>query len=150
MRSLTAIFFALATTVATASASLDQTPGSNVAVTACSIRLPNTAPPKQALDARGQMTTSYTTTLGKQPGLTIGYTNEGKAAATEVDFDYVGHLGVVQHVTDTGTFASGKAILHRFPIAKNASILDLHGRCVVTRVKYADGSSWGKSPASGP
>jgi hypothetical protein len=115
---LTAFVLFVTAAGAAAAADIPQTPGSNVTVTTC----------KAQLD---------------KPPLKIGYTNDAKVAAKEVDFTVVGSAGIIQTVKDTGTFAPGSPIAHVFALPDDTTPLGLFSaRCVVTKVVYADGTSW--------
>jgi hypothetical protein len=80
--------------------------------------------------------------LGKPP-LRIAYKNASPKTADEVDFAVVDSVGLVQTVRDVGTFESGKQINHVFALPLDVSPLGLSSaRCIVTRVVYADGTTW--------
>jgi hypothetical protein len=100
-------------------ADLQQTPGSNITVTTCHAQL-------------------------DKPPLRIGYTNTAATTATEVDFAIVVvAAGVIQTVHDVGKFAHGTPISHVFALPPDTSPLGLSSaRCVVTKVVYADGTTW--------
>lgn len=125
-RSISALVAAAAITAAVpAFADPVQTPGSNVTVTTCHAQL-------------------------DKPPLKIGYTNAAPLTAVEVDFTVAGNAGVIQTVKDTGKFASGAPIVHVFSLPLDASPLGLSSaRCIVTKVVYADGTTW-VNPASTP
>jgi hypothetical protein len=117
-RELAAITAAL--TLGATSSPPPQTPGSNIEVTNCHAQL-------------------------DPPPLRIGYTNAAAVAAVEVDFDIVGVVGTIESVVDRGRFEPGKTISHVFKLPLDVSPLGLSSvRCVVTRVLYADGTSWAK------
>ncbi|HTX58656.1 MAG TPA: hypothetical protein VMH02_03185 [Verrucomicrobiae bacterium] len=95
-----------------------QTPGSNVTVSICHAQL-------------------------DKPPLKIGYTNLAPRPATEVDFTVVGTAGIIQTVKDVGRFATGTQIIHVFRLPYGTTPLGLSSaRCVVTKIVYADGTSW--------
>ena len=97
---------------------LPQTPGSNITVTTCRAQL-------------------------DPPPLRIAYSNAATVAATEVDFDIVGAVGTIESVADRGHFEPGKPINHTFHLPPDVSPLGLSSvRCVVTKVVYADGTTW--------
>ena len=97
-----------------------QTTGSNVTVTTCHAQL-------------------------DPPPLRIAYVNTAPVAASEVDFDIVTVVGTVESVADRGHFAPGKPINHVFKLPQDVSPLGLSSvACVVTKVIYADGTSWTK------
>ncbi|MGA8534532.1 MAG: hypothetical protein WB615_10530 [Candidatus Tumulicola sp.] len=109
---------AAVTAVAAAMAAPFQTPGSNVSVTTCQAQ------------------------LGKPP-LKIGYENLAPTVATEVDFAIVASVDTIETVRDIGRFASGTPISHVFDLPADTSPLGLSSaRCVVTKVVYADGTTW--------
>jgi hypothetical protein len=114
-----------AVALATASAIADpvQTAGSNINVTTC----------------RAQM---------DLPQLRIAYANSATVAATEVDFEVIGPAGTIENVTDRGTFNPKQPIDHVFALPQDVSPLGLSSaRCIVTKVAYADGTTWiNKSP----
>lgn len=119
MRRELAVIAAVLTLGATSSPP-PQTPGSNVNVTNCHAQL-------------------------DPPPLRIGYTNAAVVAAVEVDFDVVSVVGTIERVVDRGRFEPGKAISHVFKLPPDVSPLGLSSvQCVVTRVLYADGTSWSK------
>lgn len=118
MRRFFAAIVAAAATTAPAYADPAQTPGSNVTVTLC----------KAQLD---------------KPPLKIGYTNEAPSAAVEIDFTVVGSAGTIQTVKDIGKFATGTPIVKVFDLPADTTPLGLSSaKCVVTKVVYADGTSW--------
>ena len=95
-----------------------QTPGSNITITQCHAQL-------------------------DPPPLRIGYSNTAQATAKEIDFTVVGSAGTIQTVTDRGNFATGTPINHVFALPANVSPLGLSSaRCVVTKIVYADGTTW--------
>ena len=97
-----------------------QTPGSNVNVTNCHAQL-------------------------DPPPLRIGFVNAAAVAAVEVHFDIVDVVGTIESVADRGTFEPGKPINHTFHLPADVSPLGLSSvQCVVTKVVYADGTSWTK------
>ncbi|MBV8373668.1 MAG: hypothetical protein JOY69_10430 [Candidatus Eremiobacteraeota bacterium] len=101
-----------------------QTPGSNITVTTCHAQL-------------------------DPPPLRIIYANTASVAATEVDFEIVDSAGTIETVVDRGNFTTGKPINHVFGLPPNVSPLGLSSaRCTVTKVMYADGTTWSKP--SGP
>ncbi|HVA27420.1 MAG TPA: hypothetical protein VNF68_04530 [Candidatus Baltobacteraceae bacterium] len=102
-----------------------QAPGSNITVTTCHAQM-------------------------EPPPLRITYTNTAKIAATEVDFDIVDNAGTVRTVTDRGSFATGKPISHVFALPVDVSPLGLSSaRCIVTKVVYADGTTWTAGASTG-
>jgi hypothetical protein len=107
-----------------ASADPEQTPGSNVSVTTCHAQL-------------------------DKPQLTIGYKNLAPTQATEIDFAIVVAVGTVETVKDIGKFGNQTQIKHVFSLPADVSPLGLSSaRCVVTKVVYADGTTWvNSSPA---
>jgi hypothetical protein len=110
----------LAMTVPAVAALADpaQTPGANITVTTCHAQ------------------------LGKPP-LRIAYENVAEKTAHEVDFSIVDAAGLIETVRDVGTFESGKPINHVFDLSPDVSPLGLSSaRCVVTKVVYADGTTW--------
>ncbi len=95
-----------------------QTPGSNVTVTTCHAQL-------------------------DPPPLRIAYVNTSSLTATEVDFEINTTAGTIQSVVDRGHFEKGSPINHVFALPPNTSPLGLSSpKCVVTKVVYADGTSW--------
>lgn len=95
-----------------------RTPGSNISVSNCHAQL-------------------------DPPPLRIGYTNTATVTAVEVDFAVVGVVGTIEHIVDRGRFEPNKAINHVFKLPLDVSPLGLSSvQCVVTRVLYADGTSW--------
>jgi hypothetical protein len=118
MRRIIAAVVLASAAIAPAAADPVQTPGSNVTVTGCRAQL-------------------------DKPPLKIGYSNTAKQTATEVDFTVVTSAGTLRTVKDTGTFATGTPISHVFSLPEDASPLGLSSaRCIVTKVVYADGTSW--------
>jgi|SRR5579862_3476294 len=98
-----------------------QTPGSNITVTACHAQL-------------------------DPPPIRIIYTNAAQKAAVEVDFEVSGPAGTIRTIEDRGTFAPGQPINHTFSLPPETSPLGLSSaRCMVTKVVYADGTSWTNS-----
>jgi len=109
---------AVAASTAPAAADVTQTPGSNIVVTTC----------------HGQ--------IGKPP-LRIAYKNDSQKNAKEVDFSVVDAAGIVTTVRDVGTFEAGAQINHVFDLPPDVSPLGLSSAsCIVTKVTYADGTSW--------
>jgi hypothetical protein len=101
-----------------AAADPEQTPGSNVSVTTCHAQL-------------------------DKPQLTIGYKNLAATQATEIDFAIVVAVGTVESVKDIGKFGNETQIKHVFSLPADVSPLGLSSaRCVVTKVRYADGTTW--------
>jgi hypothetical protein len=97
-----------------------QTPGSNVNVTTCHAQL-------------------------DPPPLRIAYINAATATAVEIDFDIVTDVGTIESVADRGQFSPGQPINHVFKLPEGASPLGLSSaQCVVTKVVYADGTTWSK------
>ena len=95
-----------------------QTPGSNITIAGCHAQL-------------------------DPPPLRIDYTNVAKSAATEVDFVVFDAAGTIANVDDHGHFAPGQPINHVFKLSPDVSPLGLStARCIVTKVVYADGTSW--------
>jgi hypothetical protein len=123
MRQILAAIVAIAAPVVAApvvAAPVDptQTPGSNITVTTCRAQL-------------------------DKPPLRIAYKNVAPTAATEVDFDIVVGAGVIETIRDIGRFGSGAPINHVFALPVDASPLGLSSaRCIVTKVVYADGTTW--------
>jgi hypothetical protein len=77
------------------------------------------------------------------PPLRIAYTNTGPKTAVEVQFHIVSNYGDVEDVVDHGQFGSQQPINHVFKLPDNASPLGLSSvRCVVTKITYADGTTW--------
>jgi hypothetical protein len=110
---------------ATAFADPDQAPGSNITVTTCHPQL-------------------------DPPPLRIIYKNTAPLTVTEVDFDVMSPAGLITSVHDKGKFASGATINHVFSLPSGTSPLGMsQARCIATRVKYADGTSW-PSPSPSP
>ncbi len=110
----------VAMTVPTLAAAADpvQTPGSNVTIATCHAQL-------------------------DRPPLRIAYKNVAPTAATEVDFAIVDTTGIIASVRDIGKFETETQINHVFGLPPDTSPLGLSSaRCVVTKVVYADGSSW--------
>lgn len=95
-----------------------QTPGSNIVVRSCHAQL-------------------------DPPPLRIDYTNAAPKAATDVDFAIVNRFDTIATVQDHGAFGTGEKINHVFRLPQNVSPLGLNEvHCIVTKVIYADGSSW--------
>jgi hypothetical protein len=95
-----------------------QTPGSNITISLCRAQL-------------------------DKPPLKIAYTNTSPLTATEVDFTLTGSAGTITRVKDTGQFTTGTPISHVFSLPDDTSPLGLSSaRCVVTKVVYADGTTW--------
>jgi hypothetical protein len=102
---------------------------------------PSPTPPAQTAGSSVTVTTCRAQ-LDKPP-LKIGYTNDAKKTATEIDFTIVDSAGVVRTIKDTGTFATGIPILHVFDLPEDTSPLGLSAaRCAITRIVYADGTTW--------
>jgi hypothetical protein len=117
-RRVLAAFVALAAPAMAASADPAQTPGSNITITTCHAQL-------------------------DKPPLRIAYKNAAPTVATEVDFSIVDSTGAIQTVRDIGKFESGTQINHVFGLPPDTSPLGLgSARCVVTKVVYADGTTW--------
>lgn len=111
----------VASTLGATPSPLPQTAGSSINVTTCHAQL-------------------------DPPPLRIAHANAATVAAVEVDFDVVTSVGTIESVADRGHFAPGKPINHVFNLPPNVSPLGLSSvRCVVTKVVYADGTTW-KSP----
>ena len=111
-------FAGLLATAAPALADPVQTPGSKISITQCHAQL-------------------------DKPPLKIGYANTAAQTASEVDFVVTGSAGTITTVKDRGTFATGTPIVHVFDLPEDTSPLGLSSaRCVVTKVVYADGTSW--------
>jgi len=116
LRALTAV--AVALTLGATPSPVPQTSGSNVNVTTCHAQL-------------------------DPPPLRIAYVNASTVAAVEIDFDVVTAVGTIESVDDRGHFEPGKPINHVFSLPANVSPLGLSSvRCVVTKVVYADGTTW--------
>ncbi|HEY1655228.1 MAG TPA: hypothetical protein VGF86_08960 [Candidatus Tumulicola sp.] len=112
------VIAAVAAASAGAAADPAQTPGSNVTVTTCHAQL-------------------------DKPPLRIAYTNVAAQTAVEVDFTVVGPVGAITSVRDIGKFATGTPINHVFDLPPDTSPLGLSSaKCTVTKVRYADGTSW--------
>jgi len=95
-----------------------QTQGSNVTVTTCHAQL-------------------------DPPPLRIAYVNTAHSEAVEVDFTVIDSAGTVESVSDRGRFGSGTSINHVFKLPAGTSPLGLSAaNCIVTKVIYADGSTW--------
>ena len=125
IRPILAVLLAVMAAAAPARADVAQTPGSNITVNLCHAQL-------------------------DKPPLKIGYKNTAPLTATEVDFTVVGSAGVIQTVKDTGKFAPGAPIVHVFALPPDTSPLGLvSARCLITRVVYADGTTWA-NPSPGP
>lgn len=111
---------ALLSTLGATPSPLPQTTGSNIDVTTCHAQL-------------------------GPPPLRIAYTNTAPLAAVEVDFDIVTVVGTIDSVSDRGHFAPSKPINHVFALPPDVSPLGLSSvQCVVTKVVYADGTTWAK------
>jgi hypothetical protein len=107
-----------AAALATAAADPEQTPGSNITVTTCHPQI-------------------------GVPPLRIGFSNTASTTAVEVDFSVIGTAGMIRTVKDVGKFEAGTPISHVFALPDGTSPLGLaSARCVVTKVVYADGTTW--------
>jgi len=109
---------------------------------------PPTAPPVQTPGSNITISTCHAQV--DRPPLKIEYKNVAPQTATEVDFTVSGSAGVIKEVQDTGQFATGAPIVHVFSLGVDASPLGLaSARCIVTKVVYADGTTW-INPAKNP
>lgn len=119
------------------------TGGSNITISRCRAKLPPAPTVTQGTDAMGRPQRTMSSTISTGTGLTIGYTNDAKVAAKEVDFVFGTAKRTLATVHDKGTFAPGVAVEHRFALPKSLSVIGLgDATCKVTRVLYADGSRW--------
>ena len=118
MRRVLAAIVAMTVPAVAALADPAQTPGSNITVTTCHAQ------------------------IGKPP-LRIAYENVSTKTAHEVDFSIVDAAGLIETLRDVGTFESGKPINHVFDLSPDVSPLGLSSaQCTVTKVVYADGTTW--------
>jgi hypothetical protein len=142
MRNMLAFLSAVALTTAVAHADAAQTPGSKIAVSQCTLKLAGDTTITPGANGSGN---SETVTLGTSSAssIRIGYTNEAAIAAAEVDFSLVGRSGSMTSVKDVAKIGAGAEIQHDFKIHLNAFPLNPGAtKCIVTKVLYADGSSW--------
>lgn len=137
---LAALAFAAA--AAPASAQARQTPGSPVTIETCYPHRHTTGQRHGWIDPYGNHRDS--TLFRLQDGfLAIDYRNDGRVAATEIDFGLVARRTLVAVAKDAGTFSPGVTIRHEFVISQEVFPLGTQfPYCAVLRVKFADGSSW--------
>lgn len=128
-----------------------QTPGSNVTITDCTPHFGKSDTSSMTTNPGGTERT-MSTTVGDPSVLHLSFTNDAKVAAKEVDVSLVERDRVVQSVKDSGTFARGETIRHKFLLASSVSPLGAaNAYCAVTAVRYADGKSWSApAPAATP
>ena len=73
----------------------------------------------------------------------IGYSNDADVTASEVDFALVGRSGTMTSVKDVAKIGAGAEIQHDFKIQLDSFPLNPGAtKCIVTKVLYADGTSW--------
>jgi hypothetical protein len=87
-----------------------------------------------------QITQSYGVFSDFQPGIvTIAFSNQSMVPATDVVFDLVGNDGAtIAQYNDVGVYPRGMVFRHAFPDVHT----DLEQQLEVSRVTFADGSSW--------
>lgn len=118
MRQVLAAIIAMAVPAVAALADPAQTPGSDIVIATCHAQL-------------------------DKPPLRIAYKSTSPKTAGEVDFAIVDSVGLVETVRDVGKFESGTPINHVFALPPDVSPLGLSSaRCIVTKVVYADGTTW--------
>jgi hypothetical protein len=147
MRHIVPALVAIALTTANAAADTAQTPGSNVTISQCSLRVAADPITTQTVNEQGAptLTQSQSVTLGttSASSIRIGYTNDAAAAVAEIDFALVGRSGVMNVVKDVGKIAAGAEIQRDFKIQLASFPLNPGAtKCIVTKVTYADGTSW--------
>jgi hypothetical protein len=145
MRNIVVVLAAVALTTAIARAETAQTPGSNVTVSQCTLKLASDPAMTTGVNAQGQPTTSESVTLGStgSSSVRIGYTNDAALAAAEIDFALVGRSGTMTSVKDVGKIGAGADIQHDFKIRLDSFPLNPGAtKCIVTKILYANGTSW--------
>jgi hypothetical protein len=145
MRTFLAFIAAGALATAAARADTTPTPGSKITVSQCTLKLASDPTITRGVDAQGRPTQSESVTLGStsSSSIRIGYTNDADVAVAEVDFALVGRNGTMTSVKDVGKIGAGADIQHDFKITLGSFPLNPGAtKCVVTKVLYADGTSW--------
>lgn len=128
---------------APATAALPQTAGSNITIRTCAVKLPPAPHASQGPNRHGLPARSYTVALSTNDGLTIAFTNDAHVAAKEVDFRFGTGQKTLATVRDSGSFAPGVLVTHRFTLPHDMSVIGIgSAECRVTKVLYANGSHW--------
>lgn len=113
-------------------ARLPQTPGSNVRIAQCDPRPYN---------GRAQSGFSVTPYSGVRTILAMQYQNQAPSAATAIVFGVVSGGKLVGVTEDDGSFSRGALINHEFKLGQEIPSGE-QTRCVVLRVRYANGRAW--------
>jgi hypothetical protein len=131
---------AILLSVATASAQIPQTQGSNILITRCDAK-PYYASEPAFHDSPYKS--------GERATLTLGYQNEAPSVATEVVFGLVSDGKLVTWTEDTGKFTTGATINRDAMMLSQAIPERSETHCVVLGVRYANGVVW-RNPAPPP
>ncbi len=122
---------------------LQQTPGSQIAVTSCDAHRHDISQRHGWIDPYGIYHPAAMDFPYEDAFLAITYKNTAQVAATEIDFGLVARSSLVAVAKDVGTFSTGAVIDHEFSISRQVLPLGTaFPYCAVLRVKYADGRVW--------